>query len=34
MVARCDEMAGIGHGIYILDLEEFEKIGNTGKLKK
>ena len=25
MVARCDEMAGIGHGIYILDLEKWEK---------
>lgn len=25
MVARCNEMAGIGHGIYILDLEEFAR---------
>jgi hypothetical protein len=25
MVAKCDEMAGIGHGIYIMDLEKFEK---------
>jgi len=34
MVARCDEMAGIGHGIYILDFEEFEKAAKKGKLKK
>jgi hypothetical protein len=34
MVARCDEMAGIGHGIYILDFEEYEKVVNKGKLKK
>jgi len=26
MVARCDEMAGIGHGIYILDIEKLEKV--------
>ena len=34
MVARCDEMAGIGHGIYILDFEEFEKAANKEKLRK
>ncbi len=34
MVARCDEMAGIGHGIYILNLEEFEKATNNKKFKK
>jgi len=34
MVARCDEMAGIGHGIYILDFEELEKAANKGKVKK
>jgi Tol biopolymer transport system component len=31
MVARCDEMAGIGHGIYILDFEEFKKATKTKK---
>ena len=25
MVARCNEIAGIGHGIYILDIEKYEK---------
>jgi hypothetical protein len=25
MVALCKEMAGIGHGIYIMDLEKYEK---------
>jgi Tol biopolymer transport system component len=25
MVARCDEMAGIGHGIYIMDIEKYEQ---------
>lgn len=25
MVALCEEMAGIGHGIYILDIEKYEK---------
>lgn len=34
MVARCDEMAGIGHGVYILDLEESDKKRNRGKSKK
>ena len=34
MVARCDEMAGIGHGIYILDFEEYKKATNIEKLRK
>lgn len=34
MVARCDEMAGIGHGIYILDFEEFEKATHKGRSNK
>jgi hypothetical protein len=25
MVAKCDEMAGIGHGIYIMDIEKYEQ---------
>jgi Tol biopolymer transport system component len=25
MVARCEEMAGIGHGVYIMDIEKYEK---------
>ncbi len=25
MVARCEEMAGIGHGIYILDIKKYEE---------
>jgi Tol biopolymer transport system component len=27
MVARCEETAGIGHGIYIMDIEKYEKTG-------
>lgn len=34
MVARCDEMAGIGHGIYILDIEKLERESRQTKLKK
>jgi hypothetical protein len=25
MVAKCQEVAGIGHGIYIMDIGKFEK---------
>ena len=25
MVARCEEMAGIGHGVYILDVKKYEE---------
>lgn len=34
MVARLDEVAGIGHGIYILDIEKFEKAAESMKVKK
>jgi hypothetical protein len=34
MVARCNEMAGIGHGIYILDIDSFERETMKMKLKK
>lgn len=34
MVARLDEVAGIGHGIYILDIEKLEKETRKMKLEK
>lgn len=34
MVARTDEMAGIGHGVYLLDIEKMEKENKKRKLKK
>jgi Tol biopolymer transport system component len=34
MVARLDEVAGIGHGIYILDIEKFEKTAKSYESKK
>ncbi|CAN5903756.1 hypothetical protein BH24BAC1_BH24BAC1_22960 [soil metagenome] len=33
-VSRSDEVAGIGHGIYILDIEKFEKETKRIKSKK
>jgi len=34
MVARLDEVAGIGHGIYILDIKQYEEEAKRMKLEK